>query len=80
MPYLTNDDLPTSVRQHLPEHGQNIYGEAFNHTWQEYAGDLRQEEIAHRVAWAAVKRCAPQKLRSSTSPSKIKKLGLHNIL
>ncbi len=56
MPYLTNDDLPMSVRNHLPEHGQDIFREAFNHAWQEYAGDPRQEEIAHRVAWAAVKR------------------------
>ena len=56
MPYLTNDDLPFSVRGHLPDHAQNIYREAFNHAWQQYAGDTRQEEIAHRAAWAAVKR------------------------
>ena len=56
MPYSANDDLPGSVRQHLPEHAQDIYREAFNHAWQEYAGDPRHEEIAHRVAWAAVKR------------------------
>ena len=56
MPYLANDDLPISVRQHLPEHGQDIYREAFNHAWLQYAGDPRREEIAHRVAWAAVKR------------------------
>lgn len=56
MPYLTNDDLPLSVRGHLPEHGQDIYREAFNHAWQEYAESPRQEQIAHRVAWAAVKR------------------------
>jgi cation transport regulator len=40
----------------LPEHGQDIYREAFNHAWQQYAGDPPQEELAHRVAWAAVKR------------------------
>lgn len=56
MPYLTNDDLPMSVQRNLPEHGQDIFREAFNHAWQEYAGDPRQEEIAHRVAWAAVKK------------------------
>ncbi len=56
MPYIRNDDLPIRVRQHLPEHGQDIYREAFNHAWQTYAEDPRQEEIAHRVAWAAVKR------------------------
>jgi cation transport regulator len=56
MPYLTNDDLPPSVRNHLPGHAQAIYREAFNHAWEQYAIDPRQEEIAHRVAWAAVKK------------------------
>jgi cation transport regulator len=56
MPYVTNDDLPMRVQQHLPEHAQDIYREAFNHAWMTYAGDPRQEEIAHRVAWAAVKK------------------------
>jgi cation transport regulator len=56
VPYATNIDLPIPVRHHLPEHGQDIYREAFNHAWQEYADDPRREEIAHRVAWAAVKR------------------------
>jgi cation transport regulator len=56
MPYMTNDDLPFSIQHHLPEHGQAIYREAFNRAWQEYADDPRQEEIAHRVAWAAVKK------------------------
>ena len=56
MPYSTNFDLPISVRDHLPEHAQDIYREAFNHAWQQYAEDPRQKEIAHRVAWAAVKR------------------------
>jgi len=56
MPYLTNDDLPISVRRHLPEHGQDIFREAFNHAWRQYDGDARQEEIAHRIAWSAVKR------------------------
>jgi cation transport regulator len=56
MPYFYNYDLPLSVQNHLPGHAQDIYREAFNHAWEEYAGDPRQEEIAHRVAWAAVKR------------------------
>lgn len=56
MPYAINQDLPPSVRNHLPSHAQDIYREAFNHAWDQYAGNLRREEIAHRVAWAAVKR------------------------
>jgi cation transport regulator len=56
MPYLSNDKLPPAVRSHLPPEAQSIYREAFNHAWKTYARDVRQEEIAHRVAWAAVKR------------------------
>lgn len=56
MPYPSNADLPPSVRQHLPDHAQDIYREAFNHAYADHVGDPRREEIAHRVAWAAVKR------------------------
>jgi cation transport regulator len=57
MPYRMNNDLPPGVRGHLPEHAQNIFREAFNHAWQNYAQEgERREEIAHRVAWAAVKK------------------------
>lgn len=55
MPYWNNNELPVGVQRHLPEHGQDIYREAFNHAWQQYGADPRREEIAHRVAWAAVK-------------------------
>ncbi len=53
MPYLANEELPVSVRSHLPPHAQDIFREAFNHAWQRYGGD---EATARRVAWAAVKR------------------------
>jgi cation transport regulator len=56
MPYRANADLPASVRSHLPSHAQDIYREAFNHSFASHAGGARQEEIAHRTAWAAVKR------------------------
>lgn len=56
MPYTTNDDLPASVRSHLPEHAKDIFREAFNHAWQQHAEDPRREEIAFRVAWSAVKK------------------------
>ena len=56
MPYASNTDLPFPVRKHLPSHAQTIYREAFNHAFASYADDRRQEEIAHRTAWAAVKR------------------------
>jgi cation transport regulator len=56
MPYQVNADLPASVRNHLPPHAQDIYREAFNHAFAAHEGEARQEEAAHRIAWAAVKR------------------------
>ena len=56
MPYGRNADLPASVRDHLPDHAQDIFRAAFNAAFAAHAGDPRQEEIAHRIAWAAVKR------------------------
>jgi cation transport regulator len=56
MPYRTNEELPESVSRHLPPHAQDIYRAAFNHAFAAHAGDPRQEEAAHRIAWAAVKR------------------------
>lgn len=56
MPYQSNSDLPPSVRAHLPEGAQDIYRAAFNSAFESYSDDPRQEEIAHRIAWAAVKR------------------------
>jgi cation transport regulator len=61
MPYQSIDELPDSVRSHLPKHAQEIYMEAFNNAWEQYAdpekrrGIESREETAHRVAWAAVK-------------------------
>jgi cation transport regulator len=55
MPYRTNEDLPLSVQRHLPPHAQDIYREAFNHSYSAHAEDPRREEAAHRIAWAAVK-------------------------
>jgi cation transport regulator len=56
MPYQSNQELPASVRNHLPSHAQDVYREAFNHAFASRAGDPRQEEAAHRIAWRAVKR------------------------
>ena len=56
VPYSHNVELPTGVRSHLPEHAQDIYREAFNHAFAAHTDDPRQEEAAHRIAWAAVKR------------------------
>ena len=56
MPYRTNEDIAPRIRRHLPAGAQDIYRAAFNHAWDSYADSPRREEIAHRVAWAAVKK------------------------
>ena len=58
LPYASVRDLPASVHNHLPAHAQEIYRSAFNNAWVEYSdrGPPQREQLAHRVAWAAVKR------------------------
>ena len=56
MPYHSNKDLPASVGHSLPDHAQDIYRAAFNHAFEAHKGEERQEDAAHRIAWAAVKR------------------------
>ena len=61
MPYDKLTELPGSVKDNLPKHAQEIYQAAFNSAWDEYdsadkrRGDDSREEVAHKVAWAAVK-------------------------
>lgn len=62
MPYRTKQDLPAQVIDNLPAHAEEIYKEAFNSAWQQYADPHKrtkggdQEEVAHKVAWSAVKK------------------------
>jgi cation transport regulator len=58
LPYVSVEELPPPIQAHLPLHAQEIYLGAFNSAWTQYAdrGPAHREEIAHRVAWAAVKR------------------------
>lgn len=62
MPYRTVSELLDSVKNVLPEHGQDIYKEAFNSAYEQYEQPSERrdgadhEETAHRVAWAAVKK------------------------
>ena len=54
MPYSKNSDLPAPLRKVLPHHAQDIYRAAFNDAYAHYGA--AREEVAHRVAWAAVKK------------------------
>ena len=62
MPYSTNQDLPQKIKNHLPDHAQAIYREAFNHAWDQYKspdkrrGTVSRETVAHKVAWSAVEK------------------------
>lgn len=72
MPYTAINELPDSVKHVLPTHAQEIYKEAFNSAYEEYAsaedrqGDADQEETAHKVAWSAVRRGGYHKSEDST--------------
>ena len=67
MPYFENADLPERIRKVLPAHAQRIYRKAFNNAWKQYADPAKRkrggsrEEVANRVAWAAVKRVYEKK-------------------
>lgn len=58
MPYKSISDLPDNVRDVLPRHAQEIFQEAFNSAYDEYAerGAEGREVTAFKVAWAAVKK------------------------
>ena len=63
MPRETStEDLPKGIEEALPEHAREIYREAHNRALEEYKdpkrrrGNASLEEVAHKVAWAAVKK------------------------
>ncbi|MFA9462467.1 ChaB family protein [Thiohalorhabdus methylotrophus] len=56
------EELPEQVRNNLPEGGQEVFKEAYNSAYEEYADprsrrdpDEPREEVAMRVAWSMVK-------------------------
>ena len=55
MPYSSVQELPKGVKENLPQHAQEIYKEAYNNALDEYEDRDEPEQVAHRVAWAAVK-------------------------
>ncbi len=64
MPFSSRNDLPKKVKDALRDvpHAQDMYKEAFNSAYDQYASaesredDRTREETAHAVAWSAVKR------------------------
>jgi cation transport regulator len=62
MPFKTIQDLPPQVRQNIPQHAEEIFLGAFNSAWDQYdtpeerRSGAGREEVAFKVAWAAVKK------------------------
>lgn len=54
--------VPENLKDKLPKKAQEIYAEAYNSAYEQYAepekrrGDESREEAANKVAWAAVKK------------------------
>lgn len=61
MPYDDRTELPEQVKGSLPVHAQRIYQKAFNSAFEQYQdpqdryGNESREQVAHKVAWSAVK-------------------------
>ncbi len=62
--YKSLDDLPQMVKDKLPAHAQEIFMKAHNNALDQYRDPKERrggaaeslEEVAHKVAWAAVDR------------------------
>jgi cation transport regulator len=57
-PYSKNSDLPSSVKDALPDHAQTIFRSA----WMSAFKDGKSEEVCFKIAWAAVKNAGYKKI------------------
>jgi cation transport regulator len=71
-PYKSTSELPEAVRHVLPGHAQEIFLKAANAAWEKYRDpkDRRdpkesREEVAYKIAWAAVERVYMKDLKTS---------------
>lgn len=59
--YNQKENLPDQIKDNLPTHAEEIYQKAHDKAVEEYSdpskrrGDSSNEEVAHKVAWSAVK-------------------------
>jgi cation transport regulator len=59
--FKSTDDIPENLKELLPPHAQHIYMKSHNRALLEYQDPKKRKlggsltEVAHRVAWAAVK-------------------------
>lgn len=52
MHYMTNSDLPSFLKNNLPEHAQDVYRQVFNVAYEDY----KNQVTAHKIAWGAVEK------------------------
>lgn len=71
-PYKTIKDLPEPVQRALPFHAQEIFLNAVNAAWEQYRESKERrdpkdtrEEVAFKVAWAAVEKVYEKDPRSN---------------
>ena len=71
MPYHSIADLPKAQVAHYSTHQKRAFLEAFNHAFQEYAGDEgRAFAVAHHAAKQAGEKSAePQNSKNLKKPS-----------
>jgi cation transport regulator len=59
MRYETVKQLPSTIRDVLPEEAKEIYRKAYNQAWEGFDKEdhrgLNQQGLAHQQAWGAVK-------------------------
>jgi cation transport regulator len=71
LPYYKNSDLPDHVKSGLPDHGQDLYREAYNDAWDIFRDPARRDEgrdheaCSHDHAWAAIEAKYEQNSRGS---------------
>ncbi len=73
MPYASVSELPATIRDALPAHGQTIFLSAFNSAYKEYDGD---EAKVNATAWSAVK----QKYQKNDEGKWVRKAETDNLL
>ena len=61
MVYSNRSELPEQIKKILPNTAQEIYMKTYNSAYEQYRdpkkrkGEETREEVAHKVAWSAVK-------------------------
>lgn len=78
MSYKSNSELPETVRENLPEHGQEIYRKAFNNAWDEYKepserkGDASRKRLLIRLLGMQLRKFMKKTLKGTGSKERLR--------